>query len=91
MEGKERREREARRIVNLCDWHLCSVVRSNFGQSDLPIYPINFRSVARASLMENDEGWRRSGGINLGNFMDLAILYWKRGEACMHGAVDHKS
>ena len=35
------------------------------------------------------------GGINLGNFMDLAILYWKREErgdgACMHGAVDHKS
>ena len=33
------------------------------------------------------------GGINLGNFMDLAILYWKREEreTGMHGAVDHKS
>ena len=84
MEGRARRE--ARRIVNLCDWHLCSVVRSNFGQSDLPIYPINFRSVSRVSLMENDEGWRwrhKFGEFHgLGNFV-LEEGREGEGHACM--------
>ena len=59
------------------------------GQSDLPIYPINFRTRVSRKTMKDD------GGINFGNFWDLA---WRRNSigiervrwACVE-AVDHKS
>ena len=77
--------------------HLCSFVRSNFGRSDLPIYPINFRATdmprkrkgrKRHKFREFLKGkWGRvgRGGRN------FVLEDGGTEEGAREAAVDHKS